>query len=132
MAKADESSFSTVWPGVTATIGALLIIAGLLIPAMSDPALAVTQEQAKEFYEAAAAVEHASANQAIRNRTKEVPSSAEQARELQAARDRFAAAREQVEVAKEEGRSLAFWLKVSGFVFVVIGAGGLFAQKSGG
>ncbi len=132
MANSSESSIAAAWPGLVASVGALLIVAGLLIPAMSDPAQAITQEQADEFYAAAAAIEHASAVQSQRNRTKEVPSSAEQARALQAARDRFATAKEQVESAKGERQSLAFWLKIGGFVFVVIGAGGLFAQKSAG
>ncbi|TWU23517.1 hypothetical protein [Bythopirellula polymerisocia] len=127
-----NSSFGSAWPGVTATFGVLLIIAGLLMPAMSDPAQAITQEQADEFYESATAIEHATANRAKQIREKKAPDNAEQARELQAARERFTAAKEEVESAKDERKSLAFWLKMGGVVFVVIGAGGLFAQKSGG
>lgn len=128
----DSSSLSAAWPGVAATLGALLIVVGLLMPAISDPAQALTQEQANEFYEASAAVEHAAANKSKLNRSREAPSSADQAREMQAARERFSAAKEEVQSAREERKSLAFWLKIGGFVFVVIGAGGLFAQKSGG
>lgn len=132
MAKLDDhSGFSTAWPGIAALLGAMLVAVGLLLPTMSDPAQALTPAQAEEYYEAATAVEQAAATRSKRNRNQQAPASAEEARELEAARARFAEARAEVEAAKESRHSLAYYLKIAGIVLVVVGAGGLVAQKSG-
>lgn len=128
----NESSLKTALPGVAAAIGVVLVAAGVLLPNMSNSASAVTDQQAQEYYSASRAVEEAAAKRAKLNRQREPPASAEEARELQAARERFVAAREQVESAKKSKQTLAWCMKVGGFLFVAIGIGGLLMQKSGG
>jgi hypothetical protein len=128
----NESAWKTALPGASAVVGIVLVAVGVLMPGVSNSAGAVTDNQAEEYFAASRAVEEAAASTSRRNRQREPATDAEQARELQAARDRFAAAREEVESAKQSKQSLAWWMKVGGFLFVAIGAGGLLMQKAGG
>lgn len=127
----DEPAWKTAAPGAAAVLGIALVACGVLIPTMSNPASAITEEQAEEYYSASRAVEEAAAATSKRNRQREPATSAEQARELQAARDRFTAAREEVEAGKQGKQTLAWWMKIGGFLFVAIGVGGLLMQKAG-
>lgn len=127
----NQSDWKSVLPGVSAVVGIVLVAVGMLLPGMTNSAGAVTDKQAEEYFAASRAVEEAAAANSKRNRQREAATSAEQARELQAARDRFASAREGVESAKQSKQVLAWWMKVGGFLFVAIGVGGLLMQKAG-
>jgi hypothetical protein len=113
-------------------LGIILVGLGVVLPWLSNPTEAVTEQQAKEYYAASRAVEEAAANRARRNRQGKAPTSADQARELQAARERYSAARQSVEEAKESKKNLTWWMKIGGFLFVFVGVGGLLLQKSHG
>lgn len=131
MPNSSNFSFASAWPGIAAVMGVLLVALGLGLPALADPTAGISQDQTTEYLEAHAALEKAAAEQGRRKRSGEIPENPDQANTLQAARQRFEKAKEEVESAKSNSKSLATYCRIGGILLVVVGAGGLIAQKSG-
>lgn len=107
-----------------------MLVIGLVIPVAANPAATLTEEQAHEYYDAHRALEQAAAGSSRSNAAKSVPSSPDQARQLEIARRRFEEARADVETAKTSRANLAYWLKVTGAALAILGAAGLILRKS--
>lgn len=125
-----ESPVLAIASASAATLGLILLVGGFLHAAVSDPGRAIDQEAADAYYKAASDVEHAAAMQSkLKRRGVTDP---DQAAGLSEARERFAAARQEIEDAKKGNQSLAFWLRAGGAGLFILGLVGLLAKQSQG
>jgi hypothetical protein len=130
MAPSADSGIAAAWPGVAAALGAILLLVGLILPVTGNSSGTVTEQQAQEYYEAHSALEQAAANKGQARNGKQVSGSPSSAEQLEIARKRFEEAKADVESTKTGRARLAWWLKISGVVLAIVGAGGLLTQRS--
>ncbi len=122
----EESALASAWPVVATAIGIVLIVIGLAWPSVANSSGSVTEEQAEEYYAASTALEKAAASQSRQQRRGRQPSK----QGLDAARERFDKVKQEVVATKTDRAKLAFWLKLTGGVLAMVGAGGLLMRQS--